>query len=143
MIALHSRKRRYNDYPLIGLRGQTHDAKKILKRILQRLVPRLMAERDLRVQCFNALGYAANIRKPKTFNEKIQHRKLFDDDYRFVLCADKFLVKDYVKSMLGNAILIPTLFAGPHLPPLAHRNWKLPFVIKANHGSGMNILCAP
>jgi hypothetical protein len=77
--------------------------------------------------------------EPQTFSEKIQSRKLYDVDPRLTQLSDKVLVKDYVREKVGDEILIPTLYAGPTLPPVEQRNWPLPFVIKANHGSGMNI----
>jgi len=113
--------------------------KRVIGLILRRLFPLLMIERDLRKQYFETFGRTLNIRNPKLFTEKVQHRKIFDKDPRLSLCADKVLVKDYVRKKIGNDILIPTLFSGPQLPPRAQRNWNIPFVIKANHGSGMNI----
>jgi hypothetical protein len=107
--------------------------------ILRRLVHGLMAERDLRRQYFSARGRYPNIRNPKLYSEKIQHRILFDDDLRLSLCADKVLVKDYVREKLGDEMLIPTLYSGRALPPIAQRDWNIPFVIKANHGCNYNI----
>lgn len=106
---------------------------------LRSLFPERMAERDLRKSYFSAHGRYPNVRNPKLFTEKIQHRKLFEKDERFSLCADKVLVKDYVRQRLGAEILIPTLYNGPQLPEVRQRTWPLPFVIKANHGSGFNV----
>ncbi len=113
--------------------------RRVVGLILRSLFPQLMIERDLRKKYFETFGRALNIRNPKLFTEKVQHRKIFDKDPRLTLCADKVLVKDYVRKRLGDDILISTLFSGRKLPPLAQRNWDLPFVIKANHGSGLNI----
>ncbi len=107
--------------------------------LLRTLFPERMAERDLGKLYFSAHGRYPNIRKPKLFTEKIQHRKLYDKDLRLSLCADKVLVKNYVRERLDSDILIPTLYSGERLPPLAQRTWSLPFVIKANHGSSFNI----
>ena len=107
--------------------------------LLRSLFPVRMAERDLRRLYFSTHGEYPNIRNPKRFTEKIQHRKLFNKDQRLTLCADKVLVKDYVLERLGADILIPTLYSGKRLPPLVERTWPLPFVIKTNHGSSFNI----
>ena len=86
------------------------------------------------------IGRFPNLHNPKTFTEKIQARKLFDQNPLFVTCADKVAVKDYVASEVGaKSIIIPSLFIGMRLPPLRERTWPIPFVIKAAHGSGMNI----
>jgi hypothetical protein len=78
-----------------------------------------------------------NLRSPKTFSEKIQCSKLRSDDPHLSRLADKVAVKDYVRERCGEAWLIPTIFAGPQLPPLSERNrWSVPFVIKPTHASG-------
>ena len=55
------------------------------------------------------------------------------------LRADKVLVKNFVAGKLGPGWITPTLWHGASLPPLHERIWPRPFVLKANHGSGMNI----
>jgi hypothetical protein len=80
-----------------------------------------------------------NFRAPRTFSEKVQYRKLYAVEPRFADFSDKVLVKHVVSKRLGSEWVIPTLWAGPRLPPLDERNWPLPFVIKANHGSGWNL----
>jgi len=96
-------------------------------------------KRDLRRNFYARFGYFPNLRSPRTFNEKIYCRMLLCKDTRLSQCSDKVLVKDYVREKLGDEFLIPTLYVGPQLPPVALRNWPVPFVIKANHGSGMNL----
>jgi hypothetical protein len=53
--------------------------------------------------------------------------------------VDKVAVKEFVAESIGPEHVIPTLYAGPQLPPGAQRNWPLPYVIKTNNGSGGNI----
>lgn len=76
---------------------------------------------------------------PQTFNEKIQRLKIFGRDPRFPQRADKILVKDFVRDRLDSDWVTPTLWHGEFLPPLGQRTWSIPFVIKANNGSGWNI----
>lgn len=84
-------------------------------------------------------GSYPNLIFPKTFNEKIQRRKVFDRDLRLSMLADKVLVKDYVREKIGEKCLIPTIWHGSELPPHAQRTWPIPFVIKSNHASGWNV----
>lgn len=92
--------------------------------------------RDLKYDFYRRFGYIPDASNPKTFSEKLYRRKLLGDP-RFARLADKVLVKEYVRELIGEQFVIPTLYAGPTLT-LA-RTWPLPFVIKCNHGSAMNI----
>jgi len=84
-------------------------------------------------------GRIPNLDRPRTFNEKIAHRKLFDRDPRLPRFADKILVKEHVAQVLGPEWIVPTVWQGRELPPRQERNWPIPYVLKANHGSGWNI----
>jgi TupA-like ATPgrasp len=73
---------------------------------------------------------------PHTFNEKIARRKLRDRDPLLATWADKIRAKECAAEILGEEWIIPTLWSGEKLPPRASRNWPIPYVIKASHGSG-------
>jgi hypothetical protein len=80
-------------------------------------------------------GYP-NLLYPRTFSEKIQHRKLFDRRPILTQFADKVAVRDYVRERVGNEILT-TLYHvtdDPNDIPLD----LLPdrFVVKPTHGCG-------
>ena len=89
-----------------------------------------------RLSTWLALGYWPRLYRPRSFNEKILHRKFFERDPRMPDLIDKVRVKQFVASRLGSDWIIPTYFAGRTLPPLDERDWPLPFVIKPNHLSG-------
>ena len=93
----------------------------------------------LRIQFVRAMGYQPNFRTPQTFSERLQVRKLRVPDLElYGRLADKIAVKAHVAELIGEKYLIPTLWSGPTLPPLGERGWPIPFVLKANHGSGLN-----
>lgn len=83
------------------------------------------------------VGYEIDFSKePRTFNEKIQFRKLYDNNPLYSICADKYRVREYVKNKIGEEYLIPLLLV---TDKLTEEQWdKLPnsFVAKANHNSG-------
>ena len=83
------------------------------------------------------VGYEIDFNnEPKTFNEKIQFRKLYDKNPLYSICADKYRVREYVKNKIGEEYLIPLLLV---TDKLTEEQWdKLPnqFVAKANHNSG-------
>lgn len=47
------------------------------------------------------VGYELNLYNPRTFNEKMQWYKMFYHDPLITRCTDKYLVKDWVKEMIG------------------------------------------
>ena len=112
---------------------------RFLSRLYDRLVCHLSHKRQVQFTYFKYFRCFPDLQNPKKFSEKIQVRKLFDNNSLFALCADKVTVKDYVTERLGAEIVIPTLFVGTELPPNCDRAWPVPFVIKAAHGSGLNI----
>lgn len=81
-----------------------------------------------------------NVKHPKTFNEKIQWLKIFNRNPIYVQLADKYAVRDYVKTKIGEPFLNELI--GVWSSPSEIEWDRLPekFVLKCTHGSGMNIL---
>lgn len=79
------------------------------------------------------VGYWPQIRRPRSFNEKIAHRKLLTNDERFAIVSDKYLVRDYVRERVGDHIL-NEIYHITNYPKLIPLN-KLPdsFVIKTGN----------
>jgi hypothetical protein len=90
------------------------------------------------------LGYELNLDDPKSFNEKIQWKKIYDRNPLLTVTSDKYEVRSYVENVLGEKvaqeILIPLYYVtnDPETIPFD----KLPdsFVIKPNHGSSMHLI---
>ena len=81
----------------------------------------------------------ARLTRPRSFSDFVTRRALFDRDERFSSLADKIEAKQVVSRILGPAWTIPSLFEGERLPDRRDRRWPLPYVIKASHGSNMNL----
>jgi hypothetical protein len=75
---------------------------------------------------------------PRLFTEKVQYRKLFDRDPRFVSFSDKIAVKAEIEKLLGSEWLIPTFWRGHRMPREGEQAWPVPHVAKASHASGWN-----
>lgn len=83
---------------------------------------------------------STDIEHPVTLQDKIQWLKIFDTTPLKTKCADKIKVHEYCKEKLGTDICIPIIKTYNKTSEI---NWnELPnkFVIKCNHGSGMNII---
>ena len=76
----------------------------------------------------------------QTFTEKMQWAKLFDDDPRKVICADKYAVRSWVKEKIGEEYLIPLLGKWERYSEINFDSLPERFVIKTNHGSGDAII---
>lgn len=82
------------------------------------------------------LGYTPNIDAPRTFSEKIMHKKIYHNmDYAISL-ADKYAVRDYVKEKAGETCLNQVYFAGTDPRQIPWDALPQQFVIKTTHGGG-------
>ena len=87
------------------------------------------------------LGKKCNLRNPKTYTEKIQWSKINRTDPIISKLSDKIAVRSWVLEKVGAEYLVPTI--GGVFSSVNEMNFEvLPdkFVIKANHGSGYNLV---
>ncbi|CAM2916135.1 ATP-grasp fold amidoligase family protein [Rariglobus hedericola] len=84
----------------------------------------------------SSVGFELNLINPKTFCEKIQWLKLFNQDPLVTLCSDKVAVKNYVREKLGRDICIPTLKTFRSVADFNLAEMPPKFVLKLNNGSG-------
>jgi hypothetical protein len=115
-------------------------ARKFVHRLVKFLIGLTSPKTAIRLRYLYVFKKLPNFENPQTLNEKINVYKFMDEIYDFALFADKVAVKDYVASKIGSDHVIPTIYAGSELPPIEERTWKMPYVIKLNHGCGWNIL---
>lgn len=97
-----------------------------------------------RKRFLKAHGYPLNLKQPTSFNEKICWKKIYDRNPILPVIADKYRVRDYVKSVLGEAeaerILIPLLAVADRPEDIDFEALPNQFVVKSNHGSGNNLI---
>ena len=83
------------------------------------------------------LGYKLDLKSPKTFNEKIQWLKIHDRTPSHVICSDKYAVRDYIKTKIGENHLVPLILHTKSVEDLVPKNFPdFPVIIKTNHDSG-------
>ena len=95
---------------------------------------------ELKAQFKSATGKPLNLENPKTFDEKIQWMKLYDSTPLKTELADKYLVRAYVAEKIGDEYLIPLLGVWDAFNEIDFEKLPNQFVLKANHGSGWNII---
>lgn len=82
-----------------------------------------------------------NLSKPVSFNEKLSFIKINPSCVTLSCYADKIAVRDYVKEQIGEKYLIPLINIYKSPSEIDFKNLPDKFVLKANHGSGWNIIC--
>lgn len=86
-------------------------------------------------------GYYPDLDNPKTYNEKLQWLKLNYYNSRYCSLADKFLVRNHVKELIGEKYLIPLLWSGDNFKDIDFNVLPDRFVMKCAHDSGSVIVC--
>ncbi len=93
---------------------------------------------------YKRTGYKLNLKKPRSFNEKIVWKKINDRNPLLPITADKYKVRSYIKKVLGEEkareILIPLLYVTDKPKTIPFEKLSENFVVKSNHGSGTNII---
>lgn len=82
-----------------------------------------------------------NFKNPKTFNEKLQWLKLYNRKPEYTTMVDKYLVKEYVASKIGEEYIIPTLGVWNHADEIDFDTLPNQFVLKWNDDSKSVIIC--
>lgn len=77
----------------------------------------------------------ANLRNPKTYNEKLNWLKLHDRNQLYSGMVDKYEVKEYVAEIIGNEYIIPTLGVWEHFDDIDFDTLPEKFVLKCTHDS--------
>ena len=86
------------------------------------------------------LGYPPDLEDPKTWSEKIQCKKLYDHNPLYTRCADKYRMREVVEETAGSQYLVPLLGVYDDARKINFSELPDEFVVKANHGSGWNLM---
>ncbi|HUI16241.1 MAG TPA: ATP-grasp fold amidoligase family protein [Alphaproteobacteria bacterium] len=101
--------------------------------------PRWLEDRYLIKRTFReTFGRELDLDNPRTLNEKIAYKILFDRRPLLTLISDKIRVRDYVAQKVGPACLKRLYQVCRTSRQIDWQALPPSFVIKANHGSGMN-----
>lgn len=87
------------------------------------------------------IGKKLNLKNPQSFNEKIQWLKLYNRKEEYTAMVDKYAVKDYVKKIIGDKYIIPTLGVWNKYDEINFSSLPNKFVLKCTHDSGGLYIC--
>lgn len=87
------------------------------------------------------MGKKLNLKKPQTFNEKLQWLKLYDRKDVYTTMVDKYEVKKYISDVIGEEYVIPTIGIYNKFDDIDFEKLPNKFVMKCTHDSGSTIVC--
>ncbi|MED3985219.1 ATP-grasp fold amidoligase family protein [Peribacillus simplex] len=82
-----------------------------------------------------------NLENPKTFNEKLQWLKVYNQKPEYTKMVDKYEMRDYVAQTIGEKYLIPLLGVYNSYDEIDFDVLPEQFVLKPNHTSGDVYIC--
>ena len=87
-----------------------------------------------------AFGSQPRLLFPRSFNEKIQRRKILRRRQHHIRLADKLAVRDFVAERVGSHVLTKLFWVGSDLQDARRQSLPRKFVLKANHSWNRNLL---
>ena len=115
--------------------------KNILKTLCYQISKIIPSKIYLRIVYIIKIHKRLNLKKPQTFNEKMQWLKLYDRKDIYTKMVDKYEVKEYVSKIIGEEYIIPTLGVYDNYNDIEFDKLPNSFVIKCTHDSGGVAIC--
>lgn len=85
-------------------------------------------------------GKKLNLNSPRTFNEKLQWLKVFDQNPRYTTLVDKISAKELVAKLIGQEHIVPMLGQWNRPEDIEYDTLPISFVLKCNHDQGSVVL---
>lgn len=112
---------------------------KIMKSIIREILNRICACSPVitvKIRYFLRFKHFPNLNNPQDLNEKILYLKLYSDTTEWTRLADKYKVREYVKSCGLESILVPLYGAWERVEDIPFDDLPQQFILKANNGDG-------
>ncbi|MCL2638020.1 MAG: glycosyl transferase [Oscillospiraceae bacterium] len=94
----------------------------------------------IKVFYYTCFGKELNLDNPTTLNEKMQWLKLYDRRAEYSVLADKYEVREFVASRIGEEYLIPLYGSGECFEDIDFGELPEEFVLKCTHDSGSVVI---
>ncbi len=111
----------------------------VLRRVFSKMIKN--DELFIRLEYFSGIGKFPNLKMPKTYNEKLQWLKLNHKHDEYSIMVDKYEAKEYVKKIIGEDYIIPTLGVWNDFDEIDFDKLPNQFVLKTTHDSGGVAIC--
>lgn len=97
-------------------------------------------KKELSEQYQQRIGHSLDWDNLTAYTEKMQWAKLYDRDSRKSLLTDKYRVREWISSKIGEEYLIELLGVWDNFDEIDFSSLPEKFVLKTNHGSGTNVI---
>jgi hypothetical protein len=110
--------------------------------ILDNIINKYLSDREfIEKKHYYITGEYINLDNPVLFAEKLHWLKLYDRKPEYVKMVDKYKVKSYVESLIGEKYIIPTIGIWNNFREIDFTNLPDRFVLKTTHDSGVVCIC--
>lgn len=116
---------------------------KSLRSLKHKLLLKHEGEKQLKSVYAHVHGKSLDIQTAESFTEKLYKRMILiqrQGNKTFTRLSDKYAVRDYIRSMIGEKYLIKLLWVGENPQDIPFDKLPQKYIIKTNHGSGGNII---
>ena len=104
--------------------------------LLKKVSPLMSDALYLRMRYRLEMNRTLHLKHPRSFNEKIQWLKLYDQKPEYTQMVDKVTAKEFVASKIGSNCIIPTYGVWEHYDDIDFSQLPDQFVLKTNHSGG-------
>lgn len=108
----------------------------VLLEILSPLIPDRLF---LYIKYYLRMGKSLHLKKPQTYNEKIQWLKLYGRSEIESMLCDKYAVKQFISEKIGEKYIIPLIGAWQNPDDIDFGQLPDRFVLKCTHNSGLGM----
>ena len=124
---------------------EIREKKREYKKKLEQIQPNVHLTREqwidkIKEQYKKKTGHELDLEHPKRYTEKIQWRKLYDNNPLYSRLADKYAVREWVKEKIGEEYLIPLLGVWDRAEDIDFDRLPDSFVLKTNNATSTNII---
>ena len=89
----------------------------------------------IQINYFLHFRHFANLKTPKTYNEKLNWLKLHDHNPIYTQIVDKYMAKSYIEGTIGKGYCIPTIGVWDRFDDIDFSKLPESFVLKCTHDS--------
>ena len=97
-------------------------------------------EAEIQDLYYRQAGHYLNLENPSTYNEKINWQKIYDRDPRKTRLSDKYLVREWVREIIGEKYLTQLYGVWDDAEDIDFSCLPEQYALKLNHGAGWNII---